>query len=422
VLWLVISCDFVDRVLRFMVCGGARTVIYDVGVIIHQGCHRFEHVSGVSEGLVLAKKVLAIRLIDGTRSEMVFTYLLLLVPLSLALAYFDAPPVLVFLSSAAAIIPLAEWVRRATEQLAEHAGSVIGGLLNVTFGNSAELILAIFVLRSGNIAVVKATITGSIIGNSLLGLGLAVIVGSWGRAKQTFKRERAGLLSSLLLLSVIALLIPALFDYTERGMLAAPNVATLDNRLSLGVAIVLILVYAGNLFYTLITHRDVFASDGDEGQPTWSLWKSLAVLVGASAVVALEAELVAGVLETTAMALGSSAFFLGIIVLPFAGNASEYFSAIYFARKNRMGLALGISVGASIQIVLLAAPLLVLISYWLGHPMNLVFSNPLELIAIAAVAFVVNSIAQDGETTWFEGLLLLAVYILLALAFFFVSS
>lgn len=353
---------------------------------------------------------------------MIFTYLLLLVPLSLALAYFHAPPVYVFLSAAAAIIPLAEWVRRATEQVAEHAGSVIGGLLNVTFGNSAELILAIFVLRSGNIGVVKATITGSIIGNSLLGLGLAIIVGSWGRAKQTFKRERAGQLSSLLLLSVIALLIPALFDYTERGLLAAPSVAILDNRLSLGVAIVLILVYAGNLFYTLITHRDVFASEEDEGRPTWSLWKSLAVLLGASAVVALEAELISGVLETTAVALGSSAFFLGIIVLPFAGNASEYFSAIYFARKDRMGLALGISVGASIQIVLLAAPLLVLISYWLGHPMNLVFSNPLELIAIAAVAFVVNSIAQDGETTWFEGVLLLAVYILLALAFFFVSS
>jgi Ca2+:H+ antiporter len=271
-------------------------------------------------------------------------------------------------------------------------------------------------------AVVKATITGSIIGNSLLGLGLAILVGSWGRAKQTFKRERAGLLSSLLLLSIIALMIPALFDYTERGLLAAPNVGTLDNRLSLGVAIVLILVYAGNLIYTLITHRDVFASEQDERKPTWSLWKSVAVLLGASAVVALEADLVAGVLETTATTLGLSAFFLGIIVLPLAGNASEYFSAIYFARKNRMGLALGITVGSSIQVVLLTAPLLVLISYWLGHPMNLVFSNPLELIAIAAVAFAVNSIAQDGETTWFEGLLLLAVYTLLALAFFFVSS
>lgn len=352
---------------------------------------------------------------------MIFNFLLLLVPLSLALAYFHAPALWVFATAAAAIIPLAEWIRRATEQVAEHAGSVIGGLLNITFGNSAELILAIFVLNAGNTQVVKATITGSIIGNSLLGLGLAIVVGSWGREKQSFSRERAGLLSSLLILSVIALLIPALFDYTERGLSAAPNTAALDERLSLGVAVVLILVYAANLIYTLITHRDVFAFEEEQGKPRWSLAKSLAVLISATGVVAIEADLVSGALETTAGAVGLSTFFLGIIVLPLVGNAAEYFSAIYFARKDRMGLVMSIAVGSSIQVALLTAPLLVLISYALGHPMNLVFSNPLELIAIAGVAFAVNSIAQDGETTWFEGLLLIAVYTLLALAFFFVT-
>src|ERR1051325_2268955 len=155
---------------------------------------------------------------------MIFNYLLLLVPVSLALAYFGAPPLLIFITASLAIVPLAEWIRRGTEQLAAHTGSVIGGLLNVTFGNSAELILALFVLRAGASmhGVVKATITGSIIGNSLLGLGLAIVVGSIGRDKQTFSRERAGLLSSLLILSVIALMIPALFDYTERGLLASP--------------------------------------------------------------------------------------------------------------------------------------------------------------------------------------------------------
>jgi Ca2+:H+ antiporter len=352
---------------------------------------------------------------------MIFTYLLLLIPLSLALHYFHAPPLLVFISAALSIIPLAEWIRRATEQVAEHAGSVIGGLLNVTFGNSAELILAIFVLSAGNTRVVKATITGSIIGNSLFGLGLAILVGSWGRAVQTFKRERAGLLTSLLLLAVIALMIPALFDYAERGILRVQNPTALDEHLSLGVAVVLILVYAANLVYTLITHRDVFAGGEEEGTPSWSMKKSLLILLGATAVVAFMAELVSGALEETADALHLTPFFLGIIVLPLVGNAAEYFSAVYFASQDRMGLVMSIAVGASIQMALLTAPVLVLLSYAMGHPMDLVFHNPLELIALAAVAFVVNSIAQDGETNWFEGLLLMAVYTLLALAFFFIS-
>lgn len=355
---------------------------------------------------------------------MIFNYLLLLVPLSIGLAYFQAPPLWVFVTASLSIVPLAEWIRRGTEQLAERAGSVVGGLLNVTFGNSAELILALFVLRAGASmhGVVKATITGSIIGNSLLGLGLAIIVGSIGRDKQSFSRERAGLLSSMLILSVIALMIPALFDYTERGLFASPNAGYLDEQLSLGVAVVLILVYAGNLIYTLVTHRDVFAGEEEQGRPAWSLKKSLAVLVGATLLVALEAELVSGALEETATRLGLTTFFLGIIVLPLVGNAAEYFSAVYFARKDRMGLVMSIAVGSSIQVALLTAPLLVLLSYAMGHPMNLVFSNPLELVAIAGVAFAVNSIAQDGETTWFEGLLLIAVYTLLALAFFFVST
>lgn len=177
---------------------------------------------------------------------MIFTYLLLLAPLSLALAWFHAPPLWVFVTAAAAIVPLAEWIRRATEQMARRAGTVIGGLLNVSFGNTAEFILALFVLGAGKTDVVKATITGSIIGNSLLGLGVSILVGSWGRDKQSFKRERAGLLSSLLILSVIALTVPAFFDYTERGLFAAPNPGALDERLSLGASVALILVIARN--------------------------------------------------------------------------------------------------------------------------------------------------------------------------------
>lgn len=354
---------------------------------------------------------------------MIWKILLALIPLSLLLHFMDAPPAVVFLTAAAAIVPLAEWMRRATEQISASAGSVIGGLLNVTFGNMAELILAIFVLTAGNQAVVKATIAGSIIGNSLLGLGLAVVIGSIGRSKQTFDRERSGLLGSLMIMAVIAVMIPALFDYTERGVLHARNAGMLDEHMSLGVAIVLILVYIANLIYTLVTHRDVFAAGEDEESEaaTWSVGRSVVVLVAATACVALEAELVSGALEPTAAGFGLSPFFVGIIVLPIVGNVAEYFSAIYFARKDRMGLVMNIAVGATIQVALLTAPILVIVSFMIGKPMSLVFSNPLELIAIASAAFIVNSIAQDGETTWFEGVMLLAVYLLLAIAFYFVT-
>lgn len=352
----------------------------------------------------------------------IINLLLLLVPLSLVLAYgIHAGPIWIFATATLAIVPLANWVRRGTEEIAKLAGPAIGGLLNVTFGNMAELILAIFVLMAGHGEVVKAQITGSIIGNSLLGLGLAIVVGSWKREKQTFKRERAGLLSSLLILSVVALLLPALFDYTERGIFAAPDAGKLDEHLSLGVSIVLILVYIANLLYTLVTHRDVFAFEEEHHNGGWPIWKSLAVLALATALIAVEAELVSSALEATAGRLHLSPFFLGVTVLAVVGNAAEYVAAIYFARKDKMGLVMSITVGSSIQVALLVAPLLVLISFFLGHPMNLVFSNPLELIAIVSVAFGVNAIAQDGQTTWFEGVLLLALYALFGLAFFFVT-
>ena len=355
---------------------------------------------------------------------MIFNWLLLLVPVPLVLTYVvHAAPVWVFVSAVLAIVPLAEWIRRATEQLAKLSGPAIGGLLNVTFGNTAELVLALFVLSAGQQAVVKAQITGSIIGNSLLGLGLAILIGSWGREAQTFKRERSGLLSSLLILALIGLLVPALFNYTERTVRGAPNAGALDEQLSLSVAVVLILVYIGNLVYTLVTHRDVFSRQPEEGQEegaAWSVWLALGVLLGATVVTALEAELVSGALEATASGLGLSPFFLGITVLAIIGNAAEYVSAMYFARQNRMGLVLSITVGSSIQVALLVAPILVIVSYFMGDPLNLVFT-PLELIAVAGVAFSVNAIAADGETTWFEGLLLIAVYAVLGLAFFFVT-
>ncbi len=347
---------------------------------------------------------------------------LLLVPLALAAHALGAAPALVFLAGALAIVPLAEWIRRATEQLSAHAGAAIGGLINVTFGNVAELILALFVLRAGHSGVVKAQITGSIIGNLLLGLGVAILVGTCGRDNLRFRRVRASLLASLLVLTVIALMVPALFDYTERGVFQSPQADMLDERLSLGVAILLILVYLANLAYTLVTHRDVFAFARVEDRGgSWPIWRALAVLAAATAVTAWDAEVISSALEATAAQLNVTTFFLGVTVLAVIGNAAEYFTAVYYARREQMGLALTLTVGSSIQVALLVAPILILLSWAMGTPMTAVAANPLELVAIAGAAFAVNAISRDGEVTWFEGVLLLAVYLMLALAFFFAT-
>lgn len=353
---------------------------------------------------------------------MIFRWLLLLVPLSAVLAYVvHAPALWVFLSAIIGLVPLAEYVRRATEQLAFMAGPAIGGLMNVSFGNVPELVLGLFILSAGHVEVVKAQITGAIIGNSLLGLGLSIFVGGFGREKQSFRKDRAGLAGSLLVLVVIALLLPGLFNISQRGILPPSVVADLDQKLSIGVAIVLILVYIGNLIYTFVTHRDVFAGSAPDQKAQWSMSKAILVLVVATAGTALESELVSGGLSQAARMLGVSPVFIGIILIAIVGNISEYFSAIYFARANRMGIALSITVGSTVQIGLLIAPLLVLLSGFTGHPLNLVFGNPLEMMAIGGAAFAVNAIAQDGETTWFEGVLLVAVYILFGIAFFFSS-
>jgi Ca2+:H+ antiporter len=354
---------------------------------------------------------------------MITRLLLLFVPLSLALEYaFHASPAWVFVTALIAIIPLSEYIRQATEELAHAAGDAIGGLLNVTFGNAPELIIAVFLLQAGQMHVVKAQLTGAVIGNSLLGLGLAIVAGSFGRARQEFKKENAAMLSSMLILCVVALLLPAVFHYAVRQMHPSMDLTQRDLRFSLAVAGVLIVLYAANLVYTLVTHRGVFAAPAEiaiEGARHWSVGISVLVLLATTAFTAVESELISGALAATASGLHLSEFFLGIIVLAIIGNIPEKASAIYFARQDRMDLVVTIAVGSTIQIALLVAPALVFISYFMGRPMDLVFANPLELAAIASAAFAVNSIAQDGETTWFEGVLLLGVYLLLALAFFF---
>ena len=349
--------------------------------------------------------------------------LLVIAPVAPALSYFtSASPLWVFLAGAMAIAVLADWVRRATEHVASRAGAAVGGLLNISFGSLAELILAMFVLAAGKTEVVQAQITGSIIGTSLFGLGLAIMVGSIGREKQVFKRERAGQLSSLLILVVIALLLPAVFDFASRANSTNAHLALTDMELSIGVAIVLLALYGANLVYTLVTHRDVFASDEpSETEDGWPLPVAIGVLIVATATISAEAHLVSTALEATSEELGLSSIFLGVIVLALVGTASDLFAASWFAYQGKMGLVLNICVGSAIQIALVVAPLLVLASLLIGHPLTLVFGSPLDLFAIAGTAFIVNAIAADGETTWFEGVLLVGVYVLFGLAFFFIA-
>jgi Ca2+:H+ antiporter len=353
---------------------------------------------------------------------MVFGALLALVPLSFALKYlFGASALVIFASSAAALAALAEWIRRATDQLAARVGPAIGGLLTISFGSIAELVLAFFVLMRGQADVVQAQIAGSILATSLFGLGLAMIIGGATRDAQSFKPERAGLLSSLLILVVIAMLLPAVFDLASRTSGHANRLGVTEEELSLGVSAVLLIVYLANLVYTLVTHRDVFSGEKQETDGGWSLALSLGVLISATAATAMEADLVSSTLEEAAKTLHIPLMFLGVIVLAMIGTAGDLFAASWFASENRMGLVLQICIGSAIQMALVVAPILVIVSWLLGRPMSLVFSNPLHLFAIASTAFIVNSVARDGKTTWFEGVLLVGVYGLFGLAFFFLG-
>ena len=349
--------------------------------------------------------------------------LLLIVPLSLALHRFGlVAPVWVFLCGLVAIAVLADWMRRATEQVAAHAGSAIGSLLNVSFGNAAELALALFVLARAQTQVVQAQITGSIIGTALLFLGIAILAGGVRRPRQTFSKAQVGLLSTLLLLLTVAILLPAFFNMTERLTSPGANLSLLDEQLSLCVSVVLLALYGAHLVYMLVTHKIVFAqSPVEDAGPKWTLPLGLAVMVGATIGIALESELLSSRLAETASGLGLSPIFMGVVALALVGTAADLFAAVAFARADKMDLVLGLCIGSAIQIALVVAPILVLASWVLGRPMNLVFDSPLDLFAIASAALVARAIVEDGETNWYEGFILIGVYVLLALAFYFQS-
>ncbi|MCA9291479.1 MAG: calcium/proton exchanger, partial [Phycisphaerales bacterium] len=335
--------------------------------------------------------------------------LLVAVPAGLVMKFTGAPDAWIFVVACVAIIPLAGWMGRATEHLSAHYGPGVGGLLNASFGNAAELIIAAMALRHGLIDVVKASLTGSIIGNVLLVLGLALLLGGAKHKDQHFNKTSAGFGSTLMALSAVGLLVPGLYALVS-GPAGVPHLASM----SLEISIVLFLAYIASLVFSLITHRSVFAEAGGGHHVArpWSKGRAITVLVIATAFVGVMSELLVGSVEHTADAWGMPHVFVGVILVAIIGNAAEHSTAVLMAMKNQMDLAMNIAVGSGIQIALFVAPVLVFMSYGFGTPMDLVFT-PMEIIAVACTVVILSLVAHDGRSHWLEGLLLLAVYVIL---------
>jgi Ca2+:H+ antiporter len=337
---------------------------------------------------------------------------------------YDAPPFLLFSVSAIGVIPTAALMGKATEELAIRSGPGIGGLLNVTFGNAPELIIAFFALLAGLQEVVKASLVGSIIGNILLVLGAACLVGGIRRDRQTFNQTAAATQSSMMLLALAALLLPSLFELLHGGSLPAVGdeaEATTPRTLSLSLAVSLLLIatYIVGLVFSLKTHRAIFNPFEEEVEESeWSVRKSITMLALAGALVGVMSEILVGSITEAAEQIGLSEFFIGVFVVAIVGNAAEHWVAVLVAAKDKMDLAVNIAVGSSAQIALFVAPLLVLLSFVFGPaPMAAVF-NGYELGALLFAVLIANFVIQDGETTWFEGVQLLAVYLVFGLVFF----
>jgi Ca2+:H+ antiporter len=347
------------------------------------------------------------------------------IPVALALDLAGASSSVVFVISAIAVIPTAALMSEATENLAARSGPALGGLVNVTFGNAPELIIALFALGKGLQEVVKASIVGSVVGNALLVLGAACVAGGWHRPRQRFDRTLAQAQSGMLLLTVIALSLPAVIVLARHGQL--PTVSALREPFghdvegaSVAVAIIVIATYVAGLFFSLRTHRDVFSPVGElEGADTaWSVRRSLLTLAGAAIAVAVMSELLVGSIESAAEEIGLSQFFVGAFVVAIVGNASEHYVAVVAAARDKMSLAVSIAVGSSAQVGLFVAPVLVLVSFVLGPaPMSMVF-NPYEIAAMLSAGIIVSALVSDGETTWFEGVQLLALYAAIGVVFF----
>lgn len=348
--------------------------------------------------------------------------LLIFIPIAAILHYTHAPALWTFLASGGAIIPLAGWMGKATESLAEKLGAGIGGLLNATFGNAAEMIIAFQGLRAGYIEVVKASITGSILGNILLVLGVSILAGGMKYKSQKFNRTAATMSATLMALSAIGLLIPAVFHWVTAGQPRSDRQAA-EANISLEICIVLFVTYVLSLIFSLKTHKDLFMGTSHEHAEAspMSLKTGVVILTVATALVAWMSELLIHAVDEASKAVGLTEIFVGVIVVAVIGNAAEHSTAILVAMKNQMDLAYNIAVGSSMQIALFVAPVLVFLSFAIGQPMNLLFTT-FEVITVGLAVAIVSLVAIDGETNWMEGVLLLAVYLIFAIGFFFLPA
>ncbi|PWU01853.1 MAG: calcium/proton exchanger [Candidatus Melainabacteria bacterium] len=351
-------------------------------------------------------------------STTVLNALLIFVPVPMIGAVLGFPPAVIFITAGIAIIPLANLMGRATEFLAERVGVGLGSVVNSTFGNACELIIGCAALRAGLIDVVEASITGSIIGNVLLVLGASILAGGLKYEKQVFNRTAATTAATLLALAAISLTVPTVFHYTAR---AAADNAT---KLALVISVVLFVTYILGLVFSLKTHKDLYLPSQDAevdaalGISSWSVKKSLLVLFVSAVLVAILSEYLVHAIAETATTLGVSKIFIGVILVAIIGNAAEHSTAVLMAMRNKMDLAINIALGSGTQIALFVAPILVFVSFLLGAPMDLCFTE-LEVLSIAVSVIILAFIATDGECNWLEGVQLLAVYLVLGAAFYF---
>ncbi|MEA5619362.1 calcium/proton exchanger [Cronbergia sp. UHCC 0137] len=353
--------------------------------------------------------------------NILFLTLLLFIPVSLTAHFLEWGDLIVFITAALAILPLAGWMGTATEEIAVVVGPSLGGLLNATFGNATELIIALVALNAGLIDVVKASITGSIISNLLLVMGFSMLLGGLRYKEQTFQSVVARVNASSMNLAVIAMLLPTAMNYTSIGISER-----IVQNLSLAVAVVLIVVYGLTLLFSMKTHSYLYdvgvadteseAEEVDHQKPNIWLWSG--VLLVCTLLVALESELLVDTLEVATSKLGLTALFTGVILVPIIGNAAEHATAVTVAMKDKMDLSMSVAVGSSMQIALFVAPVLVIAGRIMGQPMDLDF-NPFELVAVTVSVLIANSISSDGQSNWLEGTLLLAAYMVLGFAFYF---
>jgi Ca2+:H+ antiporter len=346
------------------------------------------------------------------------------IPVAIALDLANANETLIFAASALGIIPTAALMGRATEELASRSGPGIGGLLNVTFGNAPELIIALFALSQGLHELVKASLVGSMIGNILLVLGASMLVGGWRRHEQEFSQTSASAQTSMLMLAAAALVMPAIFEMVHGNGLPGVGEERVDfgstiEHLSIAVAVVLMLTYVAGLYFSLKTHRDIFNPPyEDEETWGWSVRRSVVMLAIAGVAVGVMSEVLVGSIEAASHSLGLTEFFIGVIIVAIVGNAAEHWVAVLVARKDKMDLAVNISIGSSAQIALFVAPVLVLASFFVGPgPMPLVL-NGFELGGIVLAVLIANYVTQEGRSNWFEGVQLLAVYVILGITFY----